>query len=90
MLLLRDFFRPPLPAKELATSTVIFSLSIFLRTGDWPVDLRDRRVEGTVASILSICRCDSDAKGGATLVQLKEHMFKAICTDPGHENRKRA
>lgn len=52
MLLLRDLFRPPFPAKELATSTVMFSLSILLRTGDCPVDLRGRRVEGTVASVL--------------------------------------
>lgn len=50
ILLLLDFFRPPLPAKEEATSTVMFSLSILLRTGEWPVDLRGRRVEGTVAS----------------------------------------
>ena len=34
ILLLRDFLQPALPAAVLATSTVMFSLSIFLRTGE--------------------------------------------------------
>lgn len=50
MLLLRDFFRLALPAKELAKSTVMFSFSILLRTGEWPVDFRGRRVDGIVTS----------------------------------------
>lgn len=50
ILLLRDFFLPPLPAKELATSTVMFSFSILLRTGECPVDFLGRRVDGIVAS----------------------------------------
>lgn len=50
MLLLRSFFRPALPARELAMSTVMFSFSILFRTGDWPVDLRGRRVAGNVVS----------------------------------------
>ncbi|KAH7273589.1 hypothetical protein B0J15DRAFT_104699 [Fusarium solani] len=49
-LLLLDFLR--LAANELVTSTVAFSFSIAFRTSVCaPIDLRVRRVAGTVASV---------------------------------------
>lgn len=62
ILLLRDFFLPPLPAKELATSTVMFSFSILFLTGECPVDFRGRRVAGKVESsrlaiVVVTCKC---------------------------------
>lgn len=70
ILLLRSFFRPALPARELAISTVIFSFSILLRTGEWPVDFRGRLVAGNVVSarpaILTQVGCQS--LGGSLLL----------------------